>query len=280
MSGGRAMVELMYCDFLGRAGDEIFNQMPKWQSMSGGELKMPLVLRVSVGNKYGAQHSQDWSALVAHIPGLKAMFPATPYDAKGMLNLALSGTDPVVFFESQKLYGVGEEFEKGGVPEGYYEIPEGEPAVRREGKDITIITIGATLYEAVKAADVLEKEHGMSAEVIDLRFINPLNYAPIVESIKKTGKVVLSSDASERGSYLHNVASNISRLAFDYLDAPPAVVGSKNWITPPAEMEDLFFPTAEWILDSINENIIPLQGRKASSNQTDGELVRVNRAGV
>ena len=125
MSGGRAMVELMYCDFLGRAGDEIFNQMPKWQAMSGGELKMPLVLRVSVGNKYGAQHSQDWSAIVSHIPGLKVMFPSTPYDAKGMLNLALKSTDPVVFFESQKLYGVGEEFEKGGVPEGYYEIPEG-----------------------------------------------------------------------------------------------------------------------------------------------------------
>ena len=233
MSGGRAMVELMYCDFLGRAGDEIFNQMPKWQAMSGGELKMPLVLRVSVGNKYGAQHSQDWSAIVSHIPGLKVMFPSTPYDAKGMLNLALKSTDPVVFFESQKLYGVGEEFEKGGVPEGYYEIPEGEPAVKRKGKDITLITVGATLYEAVKAADILEEKHGISAEVMDLRFLNPLNYDPIIESVKKTGKVLLSSDASERGSFLHNVASNISRLAFDYLDAPPVVVGSKNWITPP-----------------------------------------------
>ena len=130
MSGGRAMVELMYCDFLGRAGDEIFNQMPKWQAMSGGELKMPLVVRVSVGNKYGAQHSQDWSALTAHIPGLKVMFPSTPADAKGMLNLALQSTDPVIFFESQKLYGVGEEFEKDGVPEGYYETPLGEPAVK------------------------------------------------------------------------------------------------------------------------------------------------------
>ena len=280
MSGGRALVELMYCDFLGRAGDEIFNQMPKWQSMSGGALKMPLVLRVSVGNKYGAQHSQDWSAIVAHIPGLKVMFPATPYDAKGMLNLALSGTDPVVFFESQKLYGVGEEFEKEGVPEGYYEVPEGEPAVKRQGRDVTIITIGATLYEAAAAADILEKDHGISAELIDLRFINPLNYGPIVESVKKTGKVVLASDASERGSFLHNVASNISRLAFNYLDAPPVIVGSKNWITPPAEMEDLFFPTASWIIDSISENILPLPGHKSSSNQTDGEMLRISREGV
>ena len=143
ISGGRAVVELMYCDFLGRAGDEVFNQMAKWQSMSAGLLTMPLVLRVSVGSKYGAQHSQDWTALATHIPGLKVMFPATPYDAKGMLNLALRGTDPVVFLESQRLYGIGEQFEPEGVPAGYYEVPEAQPALRRKGQDLTIITVGA-----------------------------------------------------------------------------------------------------------------------------------------
>ena len=280
MSGGRAVVELMYCDFMGRAGDEIFNQMPKWQSMSAGVLKMPLVLRVSVGNKYGAQHSQDWTALVGHIPGLKVMFPATPYDAKGMLNLALRGTDPVVFFESQKLYGIGEDFEKDGVPEGYYEVPEGEPAIRKEGKDLTIITIGATLYSAMETAKILEDTYGLSAEVIDLRFINPLNYGPLVESVKKTGRVVLSSDASERGSFLHTVASNLGRLAFDYLDAPPVVVGSKNWITPPAEMEDYYFPQASWLLDAIHEQILPLAGYSVKTNCTDAEFIRVQKAGV
>lgn len=280
MSGGRAVVELMYCDFLGRAGDEIFNQMPKWQSMSAGVLKMPLVLRVSVGNKYGAQHSQDWSALVAHIPGLKVMFPTTPYDAKGMLNLALTGTDPVIFFESQKLYGIGEMFEKNGVPEGYYEIPEGEPAVRRKGKDITIISIGATLYTALEAADQLKEKYDMEAEVIDLRFLNPLNYIPLIDSVKKTGRVFLTSDATERGSFLHTVASNIGRLAFDYLDAPPVIVGARNWITPPAEMEDLFFPQVEWMLDAIHESIIPLEGHTVSTVQTDGELLRRNLKGV
>ena len=132
LSGGRAVPELMYCDFLGRSGDEVFNQVCKWQAMSANVLKMPLVLRVSVGSKYGAQHSQDWSSLVAHLPGLKVMFPVTPYDAKGMLNLALRGTDPVVFLESQRMYDVGELFVPGGVPEGYYEVDEGEPAVRRE----------------------------------------------------------------------------------------------------------------------------------------------------
>jgi 2-oxoisovalerate dehydrogenase E1 component len=108
LEGGRALVELMYCDFMGRAGDEIFNQLAKWQSMSAGVLEMPVVLRVSVGSKYGAQHSQDWTALVNHIPGLKVCFPATPYDAKGLLNTALNGSDPVVFFESQRLYDIGE----------------------------------------------------------------------------------------------------------------------------------------------------------------------------
>ena len=133
MCGGRAVPELMYCDFLGRSGDEVFNQLCKWQAMSAGVLKMPVVLRVSVGSKYGAQHSQDWTSLVAHIPGLKVMFPATPYDAKGMMNLALRGTDPVVFFESQRIYDVGELFVPGGVPTGYYEVPEGEPARQAGG---------------------------------------------------------------------------------------------------------------------------------------------------
>lgn len=280
LSGGRAVVELMYCDFLGCAGDEVFNQMPKWQSMSAGVLKMPLVLRVSVGNKYGAQHSQEWTSMVAAVPGLKAMYPATPYDVKGMLNYALRGTDPVVFFESQKLYGIGEQFEKGGVPEGYYEIPEGEPAIRREGSDITLIALGPALYTAVNAADRLEKEFGMSVEVIDLRWINPLKYETLVASVKKTGRCVLVTDSAERGSYLHTVASNINRLAFEYLDAPPVVVGSKNWITPPAEMEEYYFAHADSILDAIHEQILPLPGYVPNHNYTDGEFYRTARMGV
>ena len=279
MSGGRAVVELMYCDFMGRAGDEIFNQASKWQSMSAGLLKMPLTVRVSVGNKYGAQHSQDWSALVAAIPGLKAVFPATPYDAKGMLNYALRGTDPVIFFESQKLYDKGEEFEKE-VPTGYYEIPEGEPAIRKTGKDITIATLGATLYTAMNAAKTLKEQYGMDAEIIDIRWINPLNYEKIVESVKKTGKLLLVSDAAERGSFMHTVASNMSALAFDYLDAPVAVLGSRNWITPAPECEHYYFPSVDWILDTIHERIIPLKGYTPTSVQTTMDILRKNRQGV
>ena len=280
LSGGRAVVELMYCDFLGRAGDEIFNQAAKWQSMSAGLLTMPLTVRVSVGNKYGAQHSQDWSALVAHIPGLKVYFPATPTDAKGMLNLALSGTDPVIFLESQLLYDMGEQFTEGGVPEGYYETPEGEPAIRREGSDITIATLGATLYRALKAADILQEKYGMSAEVIDLRFVAPLNYDTVLASVKKTGRLVLASDAVTRGNFLQTVASDIQNLAFDSLDAPVVVVGARNHITPAPELENLFFPQPEWILDAIHTRIVPLPGHVPSSNYTDGELIRRSRLGV
>jgi 2-oxoisovalerate dehydrogenase E1 component len=280
LSGGRAVVELMYCDFMGRAGDEIFNQASKWQSMSAGLLKMPLVMRVSVGNKYGAQHSQDWAALVAHVPGLKAYFPATPYDAKGMLNLALRGTDPVVFFESQLLYDMGEQFEKTGVPEGYYEVPEGVPAVRRAGKDLTIATLGATLYRAMDAAKILEEKYGVSAEVLDLRFIAPLDYSVLLDSVAKTGRLLLASDAAERGSFLHTVASNVQTMAFDKLDAPVAVVGSRNWITPAAEMEELYFPQKDWIVDAVHERILPLPGRTPATNQGTLELARRARLGV
>ncbi len=260
LEGGRVIAELMYCDFMGRAGDEIFNQMAKWQSMSGGLLKMPLVLRVSVGSKYGAQHSQDWTAMCAHIPGLKVVFPVTPYDAKGFMNEALRGTDPVIFFESQRIYDMPELFEEGGVPEGHYELPYGEPAVRRAGDDLTILTVGATLYRALEVADTLQEQYGISCEVIDARTLVPFNYDKVIESVKKTRKILLSSDACERGSFMHTMGSRISQLAFDELDAPPTVLGSRNWITPGADDEDAFFPYPDDFMDIIHEHLIPLKG--------------------
>jgi len=280
MCGGRVIPEIMYCDFLGRSGDEVFNQLPKWQAMSGNLIQMPVVLRVSVGSKYGAQHSQDWSSLVAHIPGIKVVFPATPYDAKGLMNTALQGTDPVIYFESQRLYGIGEEFHTDGVPEGYYEIPLGEPDIKRPGEDITILTIGATLYRAMEAADLLQKKYGLSAEIIDARSLVPFNYNLVLESLKKTGRILLVSDASERGSYVKDMAQNITELGFDDLDAPPVVVGSRNWITPAYELEDYFFPQASWILDAIHEKIVPLKDHKTTNNYTASEQVRRSKLGV
>ena len=280
MCGGRVIPEIMYCDFLGRCGDEVFNQLPKWQAMSGNMLKMPVVMRVSVGSKYGAQHSQDWTSLVAHIPGLKVVFPVTPYDAKGLMNSALQGTDPVIFFESQRVYDIGEQFHKGGVPEGYYEIPFGEPDVKREGKDVTIITIGATLYRALDAAKILEEKYGLSAEVIDARSLVPFNYEKVVASVKKTGRIIVSGDATSRGSFLNELARNITELAFDYLDAPPVVVGSRNWITPAYELEEAFFPQPEWFIDAIHEKIVPLKGHISGQNFSDLEQIRRAKLGV
>lgn len=280
MAGGRAIVELMYCDFIGCAGDEIFNQLAKWQAMSAGLLKMPVVVRVSVGSKYGAQHSQDWTSLCAAIPGLKCVFPVTPYDAKGLMNAALAGTDPVIFFESQRVYDVGEQFHEGGVPEGYYEVEIGEPDIKKQGSDITILTVGSTLYTALKAAKELEEKYNISAEVIDSRTIVPFNYDKVIESVKKTGKILLASDAVDRGSVLKTMAANISELAFDYLDAPPVVIGSRNWITPAFELEKHFFPQPDWIIDAIHERIMPIQGYVPVRNFTDGERLRREKLGV
>ncbi len=268
MCGGRAVVELMYADFLGRAGDEVFNQMSKWQAMSAGILKMPLILRMSVGSKYGAQHSQDWSALCTHIPGLKVVFPATPYDAKGLMNAALNGTDPVIFLESQRIYDVGELFHEGGVPEENYEIEIGEPDIKKRGSDLTILSVGATLYRVLPAAKTLEEKYGVSAEVIDARSLVPFNYEKVVESVKKTGRIVVTGDACERGSHLKDFAQNISELCFDYLDAPPVVVGAKNWITPSYELEEYFFPQPDWIIDAVHEKILPLPGHVAKHRFT------------
>jgi 2-oxoisovalerate dehydrogenase E1 component len=280
MCGGRVIAEIMYCDFLGRSGDEVFNQLPKWQAMSGNLIKMPVIVRVSVGSKYGAQHSQDWSSLVAHIPGLKVVFPATPYDAKGLMNSALQGTDPVIFFESQRIYDIGEMFHSEGVPQGYYEIPFGEPDIKRKGEDITILSIGATLYPVIKTADILKEKYGLNAEVIDARSLVPFNYSPVIESVKKTGRIVLASDASSRGSFLKEMAQTITELAFDYLDAPPVVVGSRNWIIPAYEMEEFFFPQPDWILDAIHERILPLKDHQTKNDFSAGKTIKLNKEGV
>src|SRR5579883_1587556 len=275
LEGGRALIELMYGDFIGRAGDEIFNQMAKWRAMSGGALKLPIVLRCSVGSKYGAQHSQDLSALVAHIPGLKVAYPATPYDAKGLLASALSSEDPVVFFESQRLYDVVEQFKPGGVPADYYRLPLGEPDVKRQGTDLTILTIGPSLYPALAAADALAAQ-SISVELIDARSLVPFNYEPVLNSLRKTGRILLVSEASERGGFAMTLAANIARFAFASLKAPPRVLGAPNWIVPGAEMETTYFPQIEDIVDAAMLEFFPERKaeRRGIRNWNDLELAR------
>jgi len=195
------------------------------------------------------------------------------------MTAALNGTDPVVFLESQRIYDVGEQFHEGGVPEGSYEIEIGEPDVKKQGSDVTILTIGATLYKALEAAKVLEG-YGVSAEIIDARSLVPFNYEKVIESVKKTGRIVVAGDACARGSHMNDLAQNISELAFDYLDAPPVVVGAKNWITPAHELEDAFFPQVDWIVDAIHEKILPLNGHVCKNNFTATEQLRNAKRGV
>lgn len=256
LAGGRSLVELMYGDFIGRAGDEIFNQLSKWQAMSAGMLTMPVVLRASVGSKYGAQHSQDWTSLIAHIPGLKVVYPATPYDAKGLMASALSSNDPVVFFESQRLYDQVETFQDGGVPAEYYRIALGEPDIKRAGDDVTILTIGPSLYAGLKAASELS-DLGIEAEIIDARSLVPFNYDQVLASVKRTGRLLVVSEASERGSFAMTVASTVTRFAFEHLKAPPRVLGCPNWIVPGADMETTYFPQAHDILDIVTGEFYP-----------------------
>jgi len=156
----------------------------------------------------------------------------------------------------------------------------GEPDIKREGSDITVLSIGATLYHAIKTADILKEKHNISAEVIDARSLVPFNYEPVIESVKKTGKIMLTSDASSRGSFLKDMAQTITELAFDELDAPPVVVGSRNWIIPAHELEDYFFPQPEWMLDAIHENIIPLNNHQLSTNFTPAEQIRRSMRGI
>jgi 2-oxoisovalerate dehydrogenase E1 component len=250
LAGGRALIELMYADFIGRAGDEIFNQLAKWQAMSAGELRLPVVLRASVGSKYGAQHSQDWTSLVTHVPGLRVVYPATPHDAKGLMATALSGNDPTMVFESQRLYDRVEIFEADGVPPDYFRIPFGEAAPRRAGDDVTILTIGPSLYPALDAAGELSA-HGIEADIIDARTLVPFDYDTVLASVARTGRLMIVSEAVERGSFANTIAANVTRLAFGDLKAAPIVLGAPNWIAPGADMEDTYAPQPHDICDAV-----------------------------
>jgi len=280
LSGGRALVEVLYADWLGRAGDELLNQVAAWRALSGGLLTTPLVIRCVVGRPWAAAAAQDWSGLAARVPGLKVFYPATPTDAKGMLNLALAGSDPVVFVEAEELYDKAEEFERPGVPVGYYETPEGIPAVRREGKDLTIVTLGPALYRALAAADRLAARHGLAAEVIDLRFLVPLDLDPVIASVRRTGHLVLVSDEAERGSFLHHVANLVQEAAFDALDSPPVVLGARNHVVTTPRVSPDHFPQAGTILDAIHQRVLPLADYEATADQSEEELLRRARKGV
>jgi 2-oxoisovalerate dehydrogenase E1 component len=242
MTGYRPIAELMYMDFALMASDQISNQAAKWHYMTGASTKVPLVIRCSVGGGkgYGGQHSQSLESMFAHIPGTYVAYPSNPYDAKGLIKTAIRNDNPVVFVEGQLLYNI-----KGVVPESEYLIPFGQANVLREGSDVTFVAWGPAVVDAMKAAEMLEKE-GVSVEVIDPRTLVPFDWETVFASVRKTGRCVAISQCVDIGSYTGEIVSQIVSNCFDYLDSPVLKVGAKNGIAPQAySLEKAFLPTAE-----------------------------------
>jgi pyruvate/2-oxoglutarate/acetoin dehydrogenase E1 component len=231
------------------ASDQIANQAGKWHYMSGAQLEVPLVIRASVGagKGYGGQHSQSLESIFTHIPGMYVVYPATPADAKGLLASAIRTNNPVMFVESQGLYPT-----KGFVPEGEHLVPIGVAHVAREGTDVTLVAWGPAVPDALAAADALETAEGISAEVIDLRSLVPLDMATVLASVRKTGRCVVASQAILVGSYVNEIVARIQLEAFDELDGPVGRIGAANGISPQAEiLEKAFLPTAEDIVEAV-----------------------------
>ena len=216
MNGLRPIVEFMTWNFAILAADQIINSAAKMMQMSGGQYNVPIVFRGGNGTagQLGATHSQSFEAFYAHVPGLKVLTPSNPYDAKGLLKAAIRDNDPVVFLESEKMYG-----EKGPVPDGEYIIPIGVADIKRKGKDVTIVSFGKIIKLAYAAAEELAKE-GIDCEIIDLRTIRPIDYNCIIESVKKTNRMVVVEESWPLASISSELAYWVQRYAFDYLDAP------------------------------------------------------------
>jgi len=241
MTGMRPVVDIMFGDFITLAMDQIVNQAAKVHYMSGGKLKVPLVVRTTMGatRRSAAQHSQSLHAWVSHVPGLKVVLPSTPYDAKGLLKTAIRDDNPVVFFEDKMMYQL-----KGKVPEGEYTIPFGVADIKRPGTDISIVATSSMVQVALAAAETLE-QLGISAEVIDPRTTFPLDKQTLIESAKKTSRAIVIDEGYERYGVTAEIASVIADGAFYYLDAPVKRMGAMDVPVPFSPvLEDQTVPTA------------------------------------
>ena len=241
-TGSRPVAEIMYVDFIGLAMEPIVNQAAKLRYMFGGKAKVPLVIRAQEGAGRGnaAQHSQSLEAWFCHIPGLKVVTPSTPADAKGLLKSAIRDDNPVIFLEHKVLY-----FSKGPVPEGEYTLPLGVADIKREGQHVTVVGVHTMVGKALRAAEQLTEE-GIELEVIDPRTLVPLDEQTIVDSVKKTGRLIVSHEAYTRGGYGAEIVSRVIEAAFDYLDAPPLRVCAKDVPVPySAALETAALPQVE-----------------------------------
>jgi len=247
MTGMRPVVDIMFGDFVTLIMDQIVNQAAKIRYMSGGKLKVPMVLRTTLGatRRSAAQHSQSLHAWLSHVPGLKVVLPSNPYDAKGLLKSAIRDDNPVAFFEDKMMYQL-----KGPVPAGDYTIPLGVAEIKRAGKDITLVATSSMVQVALSAADTLDKG-GIGAEVIDVRTTAPLDKATIIESAKKTSRAVVLDEGYEGYGVTAEIASVIAEGAFYYLDAPVKRMGARNVPVPFSPvLEDQTVPTAESVVEA------------------------------
>ncbi|GHO85132.1 alpha-ketoacid dehydrogenase subunit beta [Dictyobacter formicarum] len=242
MTGMRPIIDIMFGDFMTLVMDQLVNQAAKVHYMSGGKLKVPLVIRTTLGatRRTAAQHSQSLHAWVSHIPGLKVVLPSTPYDAKGLLKTAIRDDNPVVFFEDKMMYQL-----KGHVPDGDYTIPFGVADIKRAGSDITLVATSSMVQIALEAAETLATL-GLSAEVIDPRTLFPLDKTTLIESAKKTSRAIIIDEGYERYGVTAELAAIIADGAFYYLDAPVKRMGAMDVPVPFSPvLEDLTVPTAE-----------------------------------
>jgi acetoin:2,6-dichlorophenolindophenol oxidoreductase subunit beta len=242
MTGMRPVVDIMFGDFLTLTMDQLVNQAAKIHYMSGGKLKVPMVLRTTLGatRRSAAQHSQSLHAWVSHVPGLKVAVPATPYDAKGLLKSAIRDDNPVVFFEDKMMYQL-----KGPVPAEEYTIPLGVADIKRAGNDITLVATSSMVHVALAAAAALA-ENGIGAEVIDVRTTAPLDKRMLVESAKKTSRAIVIDEGYESYGVTAEIASVIADGAFYYLDAPVKRMGAMHVPVPFSPvLEDQTVPTTE-----------------------------------
>jgi pyruvate dehydrogenase E1 component beta subunit len=248
MLGVRPVMELMFWSFYSVAFDQILNNAANVRYMSGGQINCPIVIRgpANGGTNVGATHSHTTENVLAHHPGVKVVVPSTPADAKGLLKSAIRDNDPVMFLENTMLYGL-----EGEVPEGEHIVPLGLADVKREGTDLTIVTYGRSVHHSLAAASVLEKEHGISAEVVDLRSIRPLDIDTVLASVAKTNRVLIVEEQKPFCSVGTQLAYMIQREAFDELDGPIhrlATVDAPAIYSPPVEVEQL--PNPRRVLDA------------------------------
>jgi pyruvate/2-oxoglutarate/acetoin dehydrogenase E1 component len=252
-SGMRPVLEIMFIDFITLALDQLVNGAAKAHFMSGGQLTVPMVLRTQggAGQRGAAQHSQSLESWLTHVPGLKVVMPSRPVDAAGLLASAIADPNPVVFIENKTLY-----FRKGDVPDGPVSVAIGEAVTLRTGDDVTIVALSGLVHDALAAAEVLAGEHGVEAEVIDPRTLVPLDLATIVDSVRRTGRLVVAHEAVQHGGFGAEIAAQVQAEAFDYLDAPIERVGAPFApipLSPP--LEDAYLPGVEELVAAARRTL-------------------------